>query len=717
MIDTRKTILVVDDQAINRQLLMKILDSHYHCIEAENGQEGLKQLKQHQGHIAAVLTDIRMPVMDGYAFVRAIRQDSAKIPDMPVLVITEVDLDQAEEKALACGANDVLSKPYKPGIILKRLDNLIALRENTILLNTVKRDALTGVFAKEYFLKLVDERPRDRAVDYAMIYMDIEHFHFVNELFGEDIGDQVLIHVAHILQENLGPDCLIGRVQGDHFAVLAEYHGREELEKRLTSAIGKTAVLPITYNLVLRFGIYRIGQEGRSATAFCDRAKQAIKTIRDQYGLHIAYFDRSRHQLILQEQEMTDSMQQGLREKQFEVYYQPKYNLQTHQIIGAEALIRWNHPTMGFLSPGLFIPVFEKNGFITEMDKYTWDTVCRQLSQRIDAGLPIVPISVNVSLEDFMREDLAAYFPALIARYGLPASLLHLEVTESYFTNTPYDILHTVSALRDAGFVIEMDDFGSGYSSLTMLGEIPMDVLKLDMKFLKSKSPENARDSIIYFVIRLGHWLGLKVLAEGIETKEEEEMLLRYGCHLGQGFYFDRPMPERRFSAELRRRGIAGQKPAAPRGVETEGPAGQCLSPLPSIADLSEFINHSPHAFVIIEHRETDDALVIQYASPSLFTITGLDTAALNEVIARKDRTFIPENSCSDLWQAIRTAQEGGDPVDVPFVINHPTRGTIALQSYVWVTQSRKIHVIIHLSDRFHDALTKDLFSEDGSLS
>lgn len=274
----------------------------------------------------------------------------------------------------------------------------------------------------------------------------------------------------------------------------------------------------------------------------CDRALLAVDSIKGQYNRYFAVYDDALRGKLLREQAITEAMETALDEGQFVVYLQPKYNLHDDRLAGAEALVRWNHPAWGFLSPGEFIPLFEKNVFITQLDQYVWEQVCALMKTWNEKGYPALPVSVNVSRSDIYQSDLAQTLLKIVHKYGLEPKQLHLELTESAYTENPNQIVGTVDHLRKLGFIIEMDDFGSGYSSLNMLNRMKLDVLKLDMKFIQSETAKPMEQGILRFVVGLGHWLNLSVVAEGVETREQLERLREVGCDYAQGYFFSKPM-------------------------------------------------------------------------------------------------------------------------------------------------------------------------------
>lgn len=253
-------------------------------------------------------------------------------------------------------------------------------------------------------------------------------------------------------------------------------------------------------------------------------------------------------------------MKYALAEGQFKVYFQPKYDLMTEKIIGAEALVRWQHTELGLISPGKFIPIFEDNGFITELDVYVWEECCRFMHKRKQLGLSVVPVSINVSRVDIYNEDIVKILCNLVKKYDLEPELLHLEITESVYINDSGKINVVLNQVKEKGFIIEIDDFGSGYSSLSILSEIPMDIIKMDMKFFQSEKNTKVKQKIIYSVIKLAKWMNLFVIAEGVETKEQLDYLRKMKCHFAQGFYFAKPMPAEEFEQVLDCKGIVPEK-------------------------------------------------------------------------------------------------------------------------------------------------------------
>lgn len=538
----KKQILIVEDNGFNRAMLSEILSDEYQVLEAENGQEALDILRHHKNSIALILLDVMMPVMDGYTFLDKVKVD-ADLALIPVIVMTQGDSEEDEVSALAHGATDFVPKPYRPRVILSRMANIIKLRETAALVNQFQYDRLTGLYSKEFFYQKVRERLNENPEkEYTIVSSNIENFKLYNDTFGTKAGDRLLCESASALQMVVGEKGICGRYNADRFLCLQE---REQETKDRDNFFNNSHSAPSgkMHQVSMKWGIYEITDRSVSIEQMCDRALLAADSIKGQYNLHFAVYDDALRSKLLREQAITDAMEIALNEEQFIVYFQPKYSLNEECMVGAEALVRWIHPEWGFMSPGVFIPLFEKNGFIPHLDQYVWEKVCARLRDWKNKGYAIVPVSVNVSRADVYQMNLVETLVEITQKYEINPAYLHLEITESAYAENPGQIISTVNELRNLGFIIEMDDFGSGYSSLNMLNQMKMDILKLDMKFIQNEMAKSVNQSILNYVISMSHGIGLSVVAEGVETREQLERLREIGCDYVQGYYFAKPMP------------------------------------------------------------------------------------------------------------------------------------------------------------------------------
>lgn len=542
----QKVILVVEDNEFNRRVLRTILSDKYKVLEAENGQEALSVLKDYKNEIALILLDIVMPVMDGYTFLSIVKADPA-YSAIPVIVTTHRDSESDELAALSHGATDFLPKPYRPQIILHRVASIIHLRETASMVNQFRYDRLTGLYSKEYFYQQVREVvQQDCSVKYDIICSNIENFKLINDIFGRAAGDQLLCGIAELYQKYVGNKGICARLNADQFACLIKgsYQYTDELFIEVGEAVNE---LPYGKNVVMKWGIYNIDDPKIPIEQMCDRSLLAMRSIKGKYGKYFATYDDKLRGELLRQQAILDSMEAALAEEQFLVYLQPKYRLRDGALTGAEALVRWKHPQWGMQSPIEFIPVFEQNGFITQLDQYIWRKTCSIIQGWDRAGYPEIPVSVNVSRADIYNTDIVDILINIVEEYKLSPKRLHLEITESAYTENPTQIIETVRILRELGFVIEMDDFGTGYSSLNMLNQMPIDVLKLDMKFIENETTRFLENGILRFIMDLARWMKLGVVAEGVETREQMERLMEMGCDYVQGYYLAKPMPEEDF--------------------------------------------------------------------------------------------------------------------------------------------------------------------------
>lgn len=557
-----KTVLVVDDNQINRHILRQILKDVYQIIEAENGQVALDVLSKNNVEISAVLLDLTMPVMDGYTFLRKVQEDS-RIRNIPIIVTTSHSESEKEIEALKIGAWDFVTKPYNPEIILFRLRNAI----NRSQLETLREiiylsefDKLTGIYTKNHFFaethKMLSEH---RNTKFIFIRFDIDRFALINSYFGITRGDMLIKYIADTLPAlvKTAEYYTYGRIKGDVFAACVsfdedKYNDKYEFAVDVVDRVKKILDeydygSDTEFDIVPSFGLYEIPDNTIRPDILFDRATMAAKTCKGSYIQLYSWYDDSMEQQLKQDQNIANEMTKALEENQFVPYFQPKYDLRTNKIAGAEALIRWQHPEKGLIPPALFIPVFERNGFVSKVDYYMWENVCKTLRKWIDEKRTILPISINVSRIDMYNPLLVDIFCNLIDKYNIPAHLLNLEITESSYMDNPEIMLETMHRLQSKGFVVMMDDFGSGYSSLNVLKDMPVDVLKIDMKFLSKDTEDGRSESIIASIVRMAKWLNMSCIAEGAETSTQVQFLKNIGCEFAQGYYYSKPIPQKEY--------------------------------------------------------------------------------------------------------------------------------------------------------------------------
>lgn len=412
------------------------------------------------------------------------------------------------------------------------------------------KDPLTHMPNLESFMQMTEKMIQSHPdQNYAVIRMDIDKFRIINQMYGTKEGDNILRYIGVKIQEWAGPILEIStycRISSDMFCICmsADDGSIQELIDFIQASLH---VYPIKFDMMMSFGVYITSEEDRreqtAVSTMMDRAASAQRMVKNSYVNHVAYYDSVIRKKELMEQLITAEMKKALEAEQFELYLQPKCEMDTGKIIGSEALVRWNHPSYGRISPGEFIPVFEKNGFISELDDFMLRMTCRLIRRWLDEGKTVYPISVNVSRTDLYNPNLLEQIKACVEEFEVPHDLISFELTESAFVSDNMQLHNLAKLLQENHFHVLMDDFGSGYSSLNSLREIPVDVLKMDIKFLPTSSDDMRGKIILQSIVEMAKRLGLDVIVEGVETIEQAEFLLSIGCRNAQGFYFYRPMP------------------------------------------------------------------------------------------------------------------------------------------------------------------------------
>ena len=537
-----RTVLIIEDNEMERSLLSRILNREYSVVEAQNGEEALIVLEQSKDTVSAVILDILMPGMDGYSVLQQIRKNPV-YHLTPVIVATSLNDDESYERALACGANGFITKPYRQAVMLHSLRNAIKLYETSTLVEALQRDPLTGLLNRLSFLSEVEKMVQGHTPGYyTLSYVNIDNFKIINDQYGSKKGDEVLIHVAGCLEkatETVKGVCC--RITADRFAALFPSALKGTIENAQLH-LDVTKITCIDRKISIRIGRYVVDDLSLTADAMLDRAALAENSIKGRYDSYIAEYNDSLRTGLLHEQRIVNDMTGALERGEFEPWFQPQYNHATGAMIGAEALVRWRKDG-ALVPPYQFIPIFERNGFIYKMDRFIWEEVCILLRRWLDEGKHPLPISVNISRFDILQSDFLSTITGLVEKYRLPVELLRLEITESAFAEGAQIIVNIATELINYGFTVEIDDFGSGYSSLNTLKDVPTQVLKLDMKFFENTQNTRRSGNIIESVVRMAKWLGMSVIAEGVEDKERADYLKSIGCYYIQGYYYAKPMP------------------------------------------------------------------------------------------------------------------------------------------------------------------------------
>lgn len=546
-----RTILIVDDEMIEREMLGAMLQDSYTVIYAENGAVALDIIKQDKRTLSLIILDLHMPVMDGYSLLKIIRADN-ELRRIPVIVLTSEH--EAEITVLQLGAADFITKPYgMPDVVRARVRRSIELAEDSIIIHETERDELTGLFNKEFFFhygKRLDIQNDHMPMD-AMV-LDINRFHIVNELYGRLYGDMILKRIGawihNIVRKTGGLAC---RFSSNCFGIYLPHV--PDLKERLPEYISGICDSTDEYRITVRMGVYSDDGSGLNMEQRFERANHTCQKLRSSYTTCFEFYNAEQHSKELYSERLISDIDWALEENQFRVFYQPKYNISGNEpkLVSVEALTRWYHPEFGMISPGEFISLFEDNGLIQKLDRYVWNIAARQMKNwKVTFGIDL-PVSVNVSRVDAFNPRLGDILNDITERNGLENEKLLLEITESAYTDNSQQIIDTVVELRKQGYRIEMDDFGSGYSSLNMLTTLPIDALKLDMSFIRNICNDQKDCRLVGIMIEIARLLEVPAIAEGVETKEQMELLKELGCDIIQGYYFSRPLSAEDISALL----------------------------------------------------------------------------------------------------------------------------------------------------------------------
>lgn len=548
--EKKRKVLIVDDESINRELLGNMLMDKYDVIYAANGKEAFSCIESSKDKVSLILLDLMMPVMDGYEFIKLYKEDK-KVSQIPIIVMTS-DAD-SEAEIIKAGAVDFIKKPYSmPEVILARCERIIDLFEKKRLIDSTKIDELTGLYSKEYFFEYIKQMRESGFVDEVdmdVISIDVENFHLINEVYGHSKGDIVLKRIAEILEKQVENRIgIAARSDADTFYMYVD--SIEDYQTLLDDMMKEiSSISDFPASIRLRMGVNKTIDDNESPQKIFEHARMACNLVRGDYIHQIGYYDRTLHDKQIYNEKLVADIDKSIRNKDFVVYYQPKYSIQHGDPIltSAEALVRWNHPTLGMISPGDFIPLFENNGLIQKLDKYVWGCAASQIKKWKDKYKVAIPISVNVSRIDIYDPELENTLIDIVNAYDLKPHELQLEITESAYSDDATRLVEVVNSLRKKDFEIEMDDFGTGYSSLNMLTTIPIDALKMDMSFVRNMHKDNTSLKLVELIIDISRFLDVPVIAEGVEEQSQLDTLRELGCDIIQGYYFSKPVPAEEF--------------------------------------------------------------------------------------------------------------------------------------------------------------------------
>ena len=555
------TVLIIEDEGVQDKAVIEALRQHYTVRFYQVAADAIDEV------VRVIICHVAQQSERCIYLIETLQKGEGN--HTPILVLQEEKDVLLEAKVIAYERAYYMAKPYTPQSVATLVtkvfqqiqrevkdtynkDYEMILQYQANQLKQSEIDPLTELYNDNGFYQQVHrkliEKPQGH---YTILRWDIDHFKIINERFGIDEGNALLKYMASITYCAYGEHYLIARLTSDHFVMLID----ESLAVTPLSVLDclqeGVKRYPLPFKILLHMGVYEVKDPHMEVSLMGDRTLLALRTVKGSFANRIGYYSDLLHNQVVEEQELSGDMEEALKRREFVVYFQPQVDYAAGKIVGAEALVRWQHPQKGMMAPGRFIPLFERNGLINVLDYYIWEETCQYIArwQKKYTKKEPLPIAVNISRSDVYNEQLCESLVTLTKRYNISKRLLKLEITESAYMENGDQLIEQVKAFREAGFSVSMDDFGSGYSSLNTLKDVPVDVLKLDMKFLSRTEHDTRGNDIIRSIIQMAKILNLTVITEGVETKVQADFIKSLGCPLMQGYFFSKPLPAEDYEA------------------------------------------------------------------------------------------------------------------------------------------------------------------------
>ncbi len=616
--DVPKILLVNDHLPTLAALEMLLADGvkqkKYQIVTAQSGEEALRHVLAHQ--FAVILLDVSMPGMDGFETAELIHSRS-RSATTPIIFITAYYADEMNRlKGYELGAVDFLITPIIPQILQSKIGVFVELAKKNLELQSTThqlevlnqslvvkqmeelrmhnealqleiierrqaeqrahelatRDALTGLLNRRSLIAGLDhtltsaKRHGDKL---AVLFLDMDRFKSINDTLGHDVGDQLLVQAAERINSSVREEDLVARLGGDEFVIvvraMASYEDAAKIAHNILAAAGTVFQIgPHAVKTSLSIGISLFPQDGDDAQTLIKNADLAMYHSKKEKRGHVHFYSEQLNARMLERMHLERELQQALERGEFELFYQPKVEILTGRIAGLEGLIRWHHPQRGLLSSGEFIETAMESGLIVELGDWIINAACDQLRQWQASGSELgeVPLAINIAIPQ-IRSELPTYLNQQLYRHGIPPASLQLEITESLLIR---DLEHTTAVLQEiseSGITIAIDDFGTGYSSLSMLKALPIDILKIDQSFVRHLEHDVNDRAIVAAIVNMAHTLGLKVVAEGVESEAQLEILDDLRCDEHQGYLFSQPLSAEDLAALIARK-LGGSAPVQP---------------------------------------------------------------------------------------------------------------------------------------------------------
>lgn len=546
-------VLLVDDDPIDAKLLAEHLSrvrkTKYHLVHVTRSGQAFSHLKSQSYDI--VITDYYLGDTDGVTLIHRLREINQSIP---IIVITGSDSDEIDEQVMTAGAADYLPKEELSSSTIDRtirhaLERARYLSKLEYLAN---RDPLTGLANRSMF-----EEELSRAIaissrhnhQFAVLLLDLDRFKEINDTLGHNVGDLLLTIIGNRLQKLLREEDVIARIGGDEFAILLQQTSGIDDISLICSKIlaGLSEPTPINESSLFvstSIGVAFFPDNGTSSVDLMQKSDLALYKAKVLGRNKYSFFSHDLQERLHYETTIEKALREDIDRNHFELYYQPKYNLNTEKLTGFEALIRWNHPELGFISPADFIPVAEKTGLILELSDWITETACKQLHEWNNLGASDLGMAINMSAKQVRKAAFFEHLRNFLTQYKLNPASIELEVTESLLVDSSIQNINFFRELKAIGIQLTLDDFGTGYSSLSYIKNFPIDKLKIDRSFISGTHANQQQMSIVQAIIQLAHALKMHVVAEGIETQEQAFKLKHMNCDEAQGFWYYKPLPK-----------------------------------------------------------------------------------------------------------------------------------------------------------------------------
>ena len=555
----KRTVLIVDDEEINLEIMSTILEDDFNVLRASDGKEALDILTKGEHKIDMVLLDIFMP-MDGREVLK-VRQADKNLRKIPFIVCTSDK--NIEEECFHLGVNDFIKKPYEnPDIIVARIKRMIELYEDRSILKDVERDKLTNLFNVEFFKKYAKQFDDNfPSLKKDMVLISVNRFRLINELYGREFVEKIICAIARTLNRCVeNRNGLVGQDGSSTFLLYCEHQDSYETVPAILNEAIKEVVNDI--NVSFKIAVYPNVDPSLDKEIVIGRVKTTADTLLDDYTKPIVIYNHEKQEKTLHMEELIGLFPSAIQEEQFKLFFQPKYEIQGDKPVftSAEVLIRWISPKFGFISPGEFIPLFEENGLIGKLDAYIMEKAAEYMAEWKKKYGVYVPLSLNLSRIDIYRPNIVEEIIGYVDSNNIPRDKYYIEITESAFVEDSKAVIPVIHKIRDSGFKIEIDDFGSGYSSFNALADLPFDILKIDMAFIRSMDKNPKVKDIIKMIINLSKMLNAVTISEGVETAEQYAFLKENGCDIIQGYYLSKPLPLNDFEALIQKEFVKDER-------------------------------------------------------------------------------------------------------------------------------------------------------------